>query len=542
MKKCTPLEIKELGVKSNLPSDSFENSIFYSKFENFLVEFNQVVVASPDSNTVATVDRVQLSKNTVVLNNFVRDSVEFVTKEVFKDLYPNLNERIEKGVVITQIETLEFINEYLYDFETFPSIVTNPGNTVVLSCLDTFYSPENISRSSMGSFCDLIQSIFGKVSGLFEKFKDIADFAGNLPSLVNGIQNFSAASLIKTLREKILATVDKLAKNSLSKLKNFGLDFANSSAGSNNNGPIFSKVDKTKGNISKFFSKENVDKIKERIKGLIGYVISLFEKPDIEEIQFIIYRFCKLISELENLFNGVFKPLYDIRNDYEQTQTVLRGNSGYNSAFAVSAGAVRLSDDQRVAGYNEGSQIVADSTPPGAGGGGGADSGQLAMSQNQPISNEEVGNIPTWEDIRLQNDRDGRIVLDSNESIPEYIPRGAGKGMGPLSWNKTTLEAKVTLLRFHKNLSAALGRNIKFLINSAYRSEEYNSGLKGSATKSLHLSGMAFDISTTGSTGLSSADRTVFMNVARQSGFRGIGKYKTFIHVDLGRERTWGSF
>lgn len=539
MKKCTPLEIKELGVKSNLPKDSFENSIFYSKFENFLTEFNEVVVAASDSNTAATVDRIQLSKNTVVLNNFVRDSVAFVTKEVFKDLYPNINERIEKGIVITQIETLEFINEYLYDFETFPSVVTNPGNTVVLSCLDTFYSPENISRSSMGSFCDLIQSIFGKVSGLFEKFKDIADFAGNLPSLVNGIQNFSAGSLIKTLREKILSTVDKLAKNSLSKLKNFGLDFANSGAASNNNGPVFNKVDKTKGNISKFFSKENIDKIKERIKGLIGYVISLFEKPDIEEIQFIIYRFCKLISELENLFNGVFKPLYDIRNDYEQTQTVLRGNSGYNSAYASSAGAVRLSEEQRVAGYNEGVQIVTGINP--GSGGGGADSGQ-AVTPDYPISNDEVGNIPTWDDIRLQNDRDGRIVLDSNESIPEYIPRGAGKGMGPLSWNKSTLEAKITLLRFQKNLSAALGRNVKFLINSAYRSEEYNAGLKGSAKRSQHLNGKAFDISTTGSVGISSADRIVFMNVAKQSGFKGIGKYPTFIHVDLGPERSWGSF
>lgn len=551
MKKCTPLEIKELGVKSNLPSDSFENSIFYSKFENFLVEFNEVVVASPDSNTVETIDRVKLSKNTVLLNNFVRDSVIALTKETFKNLYPNLNERIEKGIVITQIETLEFINEYLYDFETFPIIVTNPGKTVVLSGLDTFYSPENISRSSMGSFCDLIQSIFGKVSGIFEQFKDIADFADNLPSLINGIQNFNASFLIKSLRDKILSTVDKLAKKSLSKLTNFDLGFMGGETGSNNNNPVFSKIVKVKDNIAGFFSKENVAKIKERLKGLIAYVVSLFENPDIEEIQFIIYRFCKLISEVENLFNGVFTPLYGIRNDYEQTLTVLRGNSGYNSAFASSAGAVRLSDDQRIAGYNEGSRIVADVTSGaggpapiiGAGGSEGADSrreGGGSINQSYPISNAEVGNIPLWEDIRIQTNRDSRLVLDEGESAENYVP---GVSMGRMSWEKCTLDAKVTLLRFQINLSTALGRNVKFFINSAYRSPEYNAELRKKSSKvaknSNHMQGIAFDISTIRSVGISNADRTIFKNVAKQSGFLGIGTYDSFIHVDLGPERSW---
>lgn len=526
---CKPtLETVELSTKSNLPADSLENSVFYSKFETFLADFNSVVVAPASSNSINTVDRTQLGVNTRALNVFVKTSYDTIGKEQFQILYSNLYERIETGTVITQIETLEFINEYLYNFATFPVLLNSIGSITILTSLNAFYAPENISRNSMGSFCDLVQSIFGGVSGLFEQYKDIADFANKLPSLINSIQNFSAASLIKTLEEKLLSTTDILAKNSLDKLKNFDLGFLGGEQGTPNQTPILQKIDTTKGNIASFFSEFNIDKIKERLKGLVAYVVSLFEKPDIEEIQFIIYRFCKLISEVENLFGGVFSPLYGIRDSYQETQSVLRGRSAYNSMFATSAGALRLTDDQRIAGYNEGTQIVASNVP-------------LDAAAYVPTG-AEVGDIPSWEDIRMQNDRDGRIVLDANESAPVYIPRGANRAMSNLSWDKVTVEAKVTLLRFHKNLSAALGRNIKFLINSAYRSPEYNAGLDGAASKSLHMSGIAFDISTTGSVGISSADRITFMNVARQSGFRGIGKYPTFIHVDLGNERSWGSF
>lgn len=70
-----------------------------------------------------------------------------------------------------------------------------------------------------------------------------------------------------------------------------------------------------------------------------------------------------------------------------------------------------------------------------------------------------------------------------------------------------------------------------FIINSAYRSPDYNTFIKG-ATTSQHMKGKAFDISMH-----NHGDIEELAEVAREFGFNGIGYYNTFLHVDT-REST----
>lgn len=73
-------------------------------------------------------------------------------------------------------------------------------------------------------------------------------------------------------------------------------------------------------------------------------------------------------------------------------------------------------------------------------------------------------------------------------------------------------------------------------ITSGTRCKAHNLRVGGAAS-SLHLSGRAFDISTPQSwTGKHVAS---FIYYATKAGFRGIGLYTNWIHLDNGLHRTW---
>lgn len=74
-------------------------------------------------------------------------------------------------------------------------------------------------------------------------------------------------------------------------------------------------------------------------------------------------------------------------------------------------------------------------------------------------------------------------------------------------------------------------------INSAYRDPEHNKRV-GGAKNSQHTHGNAYDIDVSS---LSREDRLRLIELARQSGFQGIGVYNNALHFDVGPARAWGS-
>ena len=80
------------------------------------------------------------------------------------------------------------------------------------------------------------------------------------------------------------------------------------------------------------------------------------------------------------------------------------------------------------------------------------------------------------------------------------------------------------LLRRLQDLRSALGRPV--YITSGYRNREHNARVGGSPN-SYHLRGMAADIRVPG---VNTRDLAA---AAREAGFRGIGIYNSFVHVDV---------
>ena len=100
----------------------------------------------------------------------------------------------------------------------------------------------------------------------------------------------------------------------------------------------------------------------------------------------------------------------------------------------------------------------------------------------------------------------------------------ACKGTGEILVNVAALQA---LDEFRK----ALG--VPFSPNSAYRSAYHNARV-GGAPLSQHRLGTAFDIP------LAVGSKEAIEGAARSVGFTGFGlNYRTFVHIDMGRARTW---
>jgi hypothetical protein len=106
------------------------------------------------------------------------------------------------------------------------------------------------------------------------------------------------------------------------------------------------------------------------------------------------------------------------------------------------------------------------------------------------------------------------IQLSKNFKLSEFVCKdGSGK----------VLYVPELIDKLQK-LRDKVGKSIR--ITSAYRTPEYNKNCGGIAT-SLHLSGEAADIKVSGMTPLELA------KAADKLGFKGIGVYPTFTHVDV---------
>ena len=79
-----------------------------------------------------------------------------------------------------------------------------------------------------------------------------------------------------------------------------------------------------------------------------------------------------------------------------------------------------------------------------------------------------------------------------------------------------------------------------FILNSGYRTPRTNASIEGAAPASLHMRGLAADVTLRG-VHPDSLGAVAWM-LSQRLGFMGIGLYSGFLHLDIGPQRSWTRF
>lgn len=434
-----------------------------------------------------------------------------VRKIITPEEYPLLSDRLVSSTPFTPIEIAEFITEFGYS-PTSIIVETSIISTKLPFEYESFYT-RNFTSSTMGSFCALLPNIFGAVGLFFSVLDGVQDIANKLK---NFSLSFSLRSLLMSLKENIVSVIDKVVQKVKNIIENFSISNVMTEIGTFINQTILKKFYELKESVLRFFDPENIKNFKKKIEALIDYATSIFKNPTLEEIQYLLFRFCRFITVVENSINALKNPIENFVNTYKQTLDILRSNSSRNTARSVSAGAIRYSLPARTEGINNTRQI-------------------FEMGGNAPFpTDEDYKSITPWN----EGNGDSRVAFSGNWTrppAPSGLPQDGGVGVD--GWERVDVEVRVNLMRIQKDFGKRL------IVTSGYRPELYNDALNGSAKKtSLHINGLALDITWEGFS-VNSQDVNEFIRISRYYGFTHIGKYGpnsgNFIHIGVGRNGYW---
>lgn len=509
--------------------DNTRNSVYYETVKELLDEYS---VNSLVTESLTEKERVALNYNTLEINSFVSAQLVDIGEEEFSSNYEFLFKKIKQLPIITDPEILEFSKYVGLSIFLLPTLIKRDKPETLLVQLNNFYSPyENYSYSSINSFCSLVPNIFAKVQEMQSKFNNVLGYLSIGSKILDQIQDFSVASLIESLKSQILGVIDTIIMNFKARLENISASFMSIANFKYNLNAIADRYRVLRDRARSFAGDDTEKTIKDKFEGLILQAVSFFDLTvmTIQEIQFLILKFCELVSNVENFFDGLLVPIQNLKNNYVASYAALKSSSNIATANALGAGAYRMQAAERYGRIEEARQI-----PPSVYRGSSTLPSGFTVAAGREVTDVREGtSIPVRK-------RSGSIIPPTPEeldAIPSFEEARAGKNgirynPGPTSaaegrsgWEKVQTLEIVMLMR----LARRMGREL--VINSAYRSKPVK------ATRSWHMSGQAFDISTRG---WSSSDRNNLISFARAEGFGGIGKYSTFIHVDSGTVRSWG--
>jgi len=429
------------------------------------------------------------------------------------DSYPDLSERWSRGN-ISNLEMADFIQGYNYTPNGF--LNENDYNRLARN-LDAYYK-NDFTTSILGGFCDRFDSIFASIDAFFDLIGEVEALVGQIIDIANklrtydGIQQLSVAALIRQLieeiKKKITDTIEKVFAEVQDIIDNFDPAAITEGFDTFIDKSVVKGIMTAREQTCAFFTDENKKTIKDKVKGLIDYAVSLFESPGIEEIQFLIARICALAGGIEALLRDINKPMDDYTRRYSTIVDRLKRISQINESTAVNAGAIRYSPTTRQEVINrlEGRWTEVGGTER-------TNTGEPAVNI-PPITAQDYRDLPRCGNVFKNTD--GTFRIDKSEEVFDEK-----EGDGIYAYTRVDLDVKVYLKRLKETTGSK-----PLTITNGWVSRAYNKKKKWAEDNS-HLSGMVIDIKK------DMTDVPKFIEDAFKSGFKYVKEYDDFIHLDL---------
>lgn len=452
--------------------------------------------------------------NTSISEHLYPEIVEkFLVVPENKTEYPALVNRVTENLSrISYTELADFLGYASYgSVEEFNNrIVSKPYD--VARDLNRYYE-EQMSGSAV-SLCSLLSNPFESIGALLDKINGLTGgVLDYLPSIASRLQSF--AETMKAMTEKLFESLRGIVENAGAMAQQMIQGLANAPAAIAGISQVFSNQFAALQNL---LSDDNLANIKEGIDKFVTKAVLQFQKilENPQVILYLLYMFCKTQSFIESSLQTPVKSFQGMVSNASHEQNVLRVKSAPKTQAAIAAGRPTATQEAIA-------EIRA----------------QKGNSHNAAVAATAPGDTPVqtkivWTPEHTQHpDPHSWSNLAFADSVinNSFWTTGGGKGMG-IDKAVGYWYCKLEVLEMLNKVGQIIGK--KLTVNSAYRHPAYNRTLRGAAKSSMHMKGVALDVSMAG------VDREAFCSAAYRVGFRGFGGYRSFIHVDTGNRRSWG--
>jgi len=444
-----------------------------------------------------------LDESTNYLNSLFRDLISDRLSD-----FPEAERRWSRGN-ITVLEVADFIDQYNY---TPQGIIDQTDYLKLLREIDSYYV-DSFADSLLGGFCKTLQNIFQQIEAFYDLIGVVEGIIGDVLSLVNKIQNFDGfeelkdQTLIEYLKTEIEEAITEIVGQVMQEVEDAIANFnINGIIGELKGGTLASvkAIMTTKEQMCAFFTEDNKKTIKDRVRGLINYAMSLFERPSLDQIRYMVFRFCALATNIELLIRDIKKPLDDYGFRYQRIVKRMAAISNINTSTAIRNSAIRYSPERRQESINRlralwNGESGTPITPTGE-----------ELKAVKPITAEEYQELPVCG--KVFKGEDNRVAVEG-----DWV-----KDLGITGYTRIDLDVKVYLMRVQAEIGG------KYTITRGWYSKDYNDSVEGDPENS-HLSGLVIDIKVDPL----EFDTDDFVESALKNGFKYVVVKGDEIHLDI---------